>query len=178
MELQLVVSAEPDGEPQAFHFPDFERVVLGRGPDSPVPLDGPSLSREHIRFELRDDVLVVTDISSNGSWLNGRALEAGLPRDLKEGDEVGVPGYRIRPRLVAPEPEEPAAETEAVSVPEPQPAPAPSAAPPADPALHAAPPAGTSRGTPRQGLRLSALEWIVVLMIVAVLALIVVFFVY
>ena len=106
MELQLVVVAEPDGEPQAFHFPDFERLTLGRGPDSPVPLDGSSLSREHLRFELSDRTLVVTDISSNGAWVNGKSLGAGLPRDLKPGDEVSVAGYRIRPRLIGAEPEE------------------------------------------------------------------------
>lgn len=177
MELQLVVVAEPDGEPQAFHFPDFERVTLGRGPDSPVPLDGPSLSREHIRFELRDEGLFVTDISSNGSWMNGKALGAGVARAVKPGDEVGVPGYRIRPRLISPEPDESAVEetvTESNSTTEP--APEAMSAPSDDQTASERPAPEPPPASPDSPL--STLEWIVVAVAAAVLVLIVVFFLY
>jgi len=176
VELQLVVVAEPDGESQAFHFPDFERLTLGRGPDSPVPLDGSSLSREHLRFELSDGTLVVTDISSNGAWVNGKRLDAGLPRDLKSGDEVSVAGYRIRPRLTGAEREESSLD-ETVS----------DKAPPDSPpqaAADAATSVGPTSSEPPKGppsppaFRLSTLETVVVALAAAVLGLVVLFFLY
>lgn len=178
MELQLVVVAEPNGEPQAFHFPDFDRVTLGRGPDSPVPLDGNALSREHVRFELSAGALAVTDISSNGTWVNGKALGAGLPRELKSGDEVSVAGYRIRPRLTGTDREESSAdETVSDAAPPTKPPSSPTASTEI-PTTGSPPEPPETQPPPPPAFRLSSLEAIVLALALAVVGLVVLFFVY
>jgi pSer/pThr/pTyr-binding forkhead associated (FHA) protein len=81
---------------------------LGRGPESPVPLDGPSISREHLAFEVRDGRVLIADLSSNGSFLNGQRLSRGVAQQIVEEDEVAVGGYKISFRVVSePKPVEP-----------------------------------------------------------------------
>lgn len=91
-------------------------VTVGRAPEGPGPvalspyLDeriAPRISRSHLRLELRDGVVVATDLSSNGSVLGARTTGTQPPRlemmtrerpyplgewdvvELAEGVEVG-----------------------------------------------------------------------------------------
>lgn len=91
-------------------------LIVGRAPDGPdaVVLGpylteriAPRISRTHARLELRDGVVIVTDLSSNGSLLNVFAQRGATPRvetltrgkpcatgewdviDLAEGVELG-----------------------------------------------------------------------------------------
>ena len=104
MELLLFVFAGADEPPLQHRFENPERITLGRGPQSPVMLDGPAVSREHLTLDIRDGALWATDISSNGSWVNGRAMPGGAPQRLGPGDEVRVGDYTLRFRLEAVEP--------------------------------------------------------------------------
>ena len=82
-------------------------LTVGRAPDGPgaVVLGpylteriAPRVSRSHLRMELRDGAVVVTDLSSNGSLVNVRseagaparveAMVKGQPRTLGEWDGV------------------------------------------------------------------------------------------
>lgn len=100
MELELSIAIKDTGEVSVQRLPIEDRVVLGRGPESPVALDGPLISREHIAFELVGESLCVADLSANGSWLNGAQIQPGRGYPVTEADRVQVPGYEFRCVLV------------------------------------------------------------------------------
>lgn len=109
MELLILASLGADGPPEEYRLEDPERVVLGRGPQSPVPLDGPAVSREHLTLEVRGGALWGTDVSSNGSYFNGRTLTPGAPQLIGPSDEVRVGEHLLRFRVIddAPPPPDP-----------------------------------------------------------------------
>ncbi len=78
-------------------------VTLGRAADNAVPLGDPFCSSRHAVIRPTGDGFVVEDAGSkNGTYLNGRRLEA--PTALRTGDEIRVGGVRIvfdRPLSVA-----------------------------------------------------------------------------
>jgi hypothetical protein len=84
-----------------------ELVMLGRSPDDPdgISIGGylageaaQMISRNHIRLELRDDILLVSDVSTNGTVIRSRTspfavadevlLNGGPPYPLKPWDAV------------------------------------------------------------------------------------------
>jgi pSer/pThr/pTyr-binding forkhead associated (FHA) protein len=71
-------------------------VTLGRGPDSPVMLDGTGISREHFRLHSEGNGIFITDLSSNGTWLNTQRLTRGEPSPLTPADAIKIPGFEIR----------------------------------------------------------------------------------
>ncbi len=63
--------------------------VLGRDPHGAVPVVHPSVSREHARFTVSGDRVVVEDLGSkNGTFVGGARISG--PAELRSGDEVGV----------------------------------------------------------------------------------------
>jgi DNA-binding NtrC family response regulator len=59
-------------------------VVVGRVPPADVVVDDESLSRQHARFLLLDDGVMVEDMgSTNGTWVGGESIKASL---LTPGD--------------------------------------------------------------------------------------------
>jgi predicted component of type VI protein secretion system len=105
VELELSIETKDTGEVNVQRLPIQERVVLGRGPESPVALDGPLISREHIAFEIVGEILCVADLSANGSRLNGAPMQNGRRYPLTEADRVQLPGYEFRSVLVGAAPE-------------------------------------------------------------------------
>ncbi len=95
MELLITVKPEAGGEPRNVRLDFSHRLVLGRGPESPIPLDGGALSREHFAFVLENGALHVRDLSSNGTWLNGRRLSREQPWRVRAGDTVRISGYEF-----------------------------------------------------------------------------------
>jgi class 3 adenylate cyclase len=89
----LIISPGTDAE-RAVPVP--ERLFVGRecaGIDASrrLIIDRPKVSRDH--FELRADPLVGTtliDLSTNGTWVNGRRVERGEPLALSDGDRIEV----------------------------------------------------------------------------------------
>jgi predicted component of type VI protein secretion system len=71
-------------------------LTLGRGPESPLLLDGTGISREHLRLLAQGDGIFITDLSSNGTWLNGRRLTRGEPHPFTPADAITIPGFEIR----------------------------------------------------------------------------------
>lgn len=104
MKLQIILGSEAN--PAARQGYDFDLsagpVVLGRGPESPIQLEGTQLSREHLAFTAVDGVLAVTDLSSNGVWLNGQALPKKTSVLCGPFDEVRIAGYVMTARLLTP----------------------------------------------------------------------------
>ncbi len=90
---RLIISPGTDEERAV---PVAERLFVGREcagiePSRRVIIDRPNVSRDH--FELRADPLLGTaliDLSTNGTWVNGRRVERGEPLALVDGDRIEV----------------------------------------------------------------------------------------
>ena len=96
MELELSITSKEDGKVVISRLAVSGRVAIGRGPESPILIDGPLISREHFAFEVVNNQLSVVDLSSNGVWLNGYRLPTGQLYLVNEADLLSVPGYDIR----------------------------------------------------------------------------------
>ncbi len=72
------------------------RVLVGRGPDCLVLLDGQGISREHLAVESDDSTVFIMDTSSNGTWVNGKRLPQNGRSKVEQGDLIEVPGYELR----------------------------------------------------------------------------------
>ncbi len=116
MKLQIILSAEAAPELRQGYELDLEAgpVVLGRGPESPIQLEGTKLSRDHMAFHAIDGVLTLTDLSSNGVWLNGQPLPKKTPVLVGPLDEVRIAGYTMTARLLIPPPEPPRPEPQRI----------------------------------------------------------------
>lgn len=65
-----------------------EELLLGRGADCDLTLDDDICSRRHAKVELRDGVLVATDLhSTNGLYVNWRRVSCQV---LHPGDRLGL----------------------------------------------------------------------------------------
>lgn len=99
MEIHVSIVNKEDQSSREFRCRLDERVVVGRGPESAVPIDGPAISREHLVLEKGDaDVVLVTDVSANGCWINGARVPKSRRLPVQESDVVEVPGFEIRIR--------------------------------------------------------------------------------
>lgn len=96
MELELIVESKETGGTEKKRLPLAGRLTLGRGPESPFALEGTGLSREHLAFESGAGGVEVVDLSSNGTWLNGRRLQPGKRYPASGADRIEIPGYAIR----------------------------------------------------------------------------------
>jgi hypothetical protein len=66
------------------------RLLIGRLPDAGLTIDDPTVSRRHAEIFVHGDQTFVRDLgSSNGTWVNGRAI-AGEPQLLTGGDQLYV----------------------------------------------------------------------------------------
>lgn len=77
------------------HAEDFTgfTLVLGRGGESHILLQGHLVAPEHARFEAHDGALTVTDLSHDaGLWVNGARLSVS---PLHDGDEVRLGSVRL-----------------------------------------------------------------------------------
>jgi predicted component of type VI protein secretion system len=96
MEVAISVRSEESGALDTVSCTLDNALTLGRGPESPVPLDGTGISREHLRLHMEGSALFVTDLSSNGTWLNGRRLTRGEPQAVTPAEAIRIPGFEIR----------------------------------------------------------------------------------
>ena len=101
--VDLVLPASPaaDGHPTlVVHWPgrspaeyDLARpeMRLGRGPSNDIVLDYPSVSTQHLRFDIGLAGIQVIDLgSTNGTQLNGRFIPPHTPRPFALGDVVRI----------------------------------------------------------------------------------------
>ena len=62
--MKLQIQLQADGSPtavQQFEIPFAgDTIVIGRGPESPLPLEGSKLSRNHAAFGVANGALTVT----------------------------------------------------------------------------------------------------------------------
>jgi predicted component of type VI protein secretion system len=95
MQVAISVRSEETGALDTVRCALDTAVMLGRGPESPVQLDGTGISREHLRLHMEGNALFVTDLSSNGTWVNGRRLTRGEPQAVTSTEAIRIPGFEI-----------------------------------------------------------------------------------
>lgn len=72
-------------------------VRLGRHPDCTIQLDSNMVSRFHAQFVEQNSQIMLEDLGSgNGSFLNGKQLEASKPTALKDGDRIKLGPIKLR----------------------------------------------------------------------------------
>ena len=70
---------------------DFQntRVMVGRAPESDIRIDDILIARKHaVLFEEEGQWYLRDVMSTNGTWLNGKRLQAGEACLLHENDEI------------------------------------------------------------------------------------------
>ncbi len=99
LELLVLDPGESDLEPgQALGVAD--RGVLGRGGRSSVVLRDPTVSTEHAVVRRSERAWNVADLhSTNGTWVNERAVSGEVP--LEAGDVLRVGNVRLKVALRA-----------------------------------------------------------------------------
>ncbi len=72
-------------------------VRLGRHPDCDIHLDSGMVSRFHAQVVCEQNRILLEDLASgNGSFLNGRQLEANSPQELHNGDRIKLGPMKLR----------------------------------------------------------------------------------
>lgn len=100
MEVLLTITSRTDGSVREEKQEIGDGLVMGRGAEQGVLLDGPDLSREHLSLSQEGADIYVTDTSANGTWLNGTRLRKSVKSLVRPGDSIEVPGYLVNVRLV------------------------------------------------------------------------------
>lgn len=96
MQIDLIIRKESDPNPFTITCDLAERLVFGRSIGSPVNLAGSEISREHFALLARNGQVCVQDLSSNGTFVNGKPAAQKKPQKLSDGDVISVPGYEIQ----------------------------------------------------------------------------------
>ena len=123
-----------------------DRVTVGRAPDSDIPIDNVSVSRQHAEIFKTDDGWMVRDLnSSNGTFLNDERITQ--PQSLRRGDEISIGKFSLFFERVLGD--ESQAKTRKTLTPEEEGAEAEKAPEPASKPEPPAPPAGTPAGGTR-----------------------------
>jgi predicted component of type VI protein secretion system len=100
VEILFSVRSKADNSVHNLRHALTGRLVVGRVPDCALPLDGTGISREHLAFEHEDSGLFITDLSTNGTWINGKRVPTGRRCKVRDGDSIEVPGYEIRYQIL------------------------------------------------------------------------------
>jgi predicted component of type VI protein secretion system len=81
-------------------------IVIGRGSECNLRLSAPQVSRRHCFLRIGRDGISVTDLdSSNGTWINGQRIPAGVRRELTDGTQLSLGPVRfllhVRPETIS-----------------------------------------------------------------------------
>ena len=97
----LLTGETGDGNPVSVKIPGRllggDGAVIGRSPrNSTLLIDDRTLSREHARLFVDEDVLYLEDLgSTNGTRVNGRDLGAGAPVPVRPGDAIELGAVKV-----------------------------------------------------------------------------------
>ncbi len=95
MEILLSIRSKADSSTREVKSAIGDGLVIGRGAEQGVLLDGPDLSREHLVLTADGPNIFVTDLSSNGTWLNGTRLKRSVKTRANAEDLIEIPGYAL-----------------------------------------------------------------------------------
>jgi pSer/pThr/pTyr-binding forkhead associated (FHA) protein len=107
---RVTVESGPD-QGRELEISDFAKsYVIGRAPDSDLPITDNDASRRHVELARRGQHVCVKELGSkNGSELDGHRLEPGKETQLESAaDETMAPDESVEPPPVASDPEVPA----------------------------------------------------------------------
>lgn len=99
--LHLVTRRSPIGvageRREVTHLP----FSIGRAPDNDWTLPDPGrvMSKRHCRITANGETWLITDTSSNGTFLNGSTLDPEVPHALRNGDRVVFGAYEVEASL-------------------------------------------------------------------------------
>lgn len=95
MEVLLSIQSKSDGSVREIKREIADGLAIGRGAEEGVLLDGPDLSREHLLLTTDGSNVYVTDLSNNGTWVNGTRLRRSVKSRVRPEDSIEVPGYLL-----------------------------------------------------------------------------------
>jgi hypothetical protein len=102
--LTLVVIRSPGAPQRESHLVPGSRYSVGRDSDNDLVLReaGTQISRRHFVVFYRDGQWQLSDLSTNGTYLNkeSRPIGAGTPRTLSNGDRIRLGPYKIEVKLM------------------------------------------------------------------------------
>jgi len=98
MDVFLSITSTTDGGVQEVRYSLSASLVVGRGVEGGVLLEGPDLSREHLAFTSEGGSVYVTDLSVNGTWVNGKRLRKSVRQRVSPEDSIELPGYVLKYR--------------------------------------------------------------------------------
>ncbi|MBN2548156.1 MAG: FHA domain-containing protein [Anaerolineales bacterium] len=97
--VSLVIQAEGAEAMRALSLGKFDlsqqtQVIIGRDPNSYLPLNHPAVSFRHAMVYKQDSNLMVRDLNStNGTFINGQRITQPVP--LKSGDVIQIGPFRL-----------------------------------------------------------------------------------
>jgi predicted component of type VI protein secretion system len=74
---------------------DQDKITLGRTSQNDVQLTGMHVSGEHAWIARRGEAFELSDVSKNGTALNGEKLKSQRPHALRHGDRIAILDYVI-----------------------------------------------------------------------------------
>ena len=95
MDILLSIRSKTGASTQEVPCSIGNGLVIGRGAEQGVLLDGPDLSREHLVLTTDGTHVYVTDLSINGTWLNGTRLKRSVKSRVRAEDLIEVPEYAL-----------------------------------------------------------------------------------
>ena len=95
MEITVLTTAKENGASGSATLVLSDQIVMGRDPSSPIQLHGVGISREHFALINKDGSVFLQDLSSNGTWLNGKQLIKQGVEPIQNGDVIEIPGYEL-----------------------------------------------------------------------------------
>jgi hypothetical protein len=102
--LTLVVIRSPGAAQRESHLVTGSRYSVGRDPDNDLVLRdaGTKISRRHFVVGYRDGNWQLSDLSTNGTYLNreSKPIGAGTRRTLSNGDRIRLDPYEIEVKLI------------------------------------------------------------------------------
>src|SRR5215831_14084906 len=100
MEILLSISSTLDNSVREVKRSLHDGLVVGRGAEEGILLEGKDLSREHLVLTEEGTAILVTDLSVNGTWLNGKRLKKSVKARVHPGDAISISGYVLTYQLV------------------------------------------------------------------------------
>ena len=100
MEILISISSTLDDSVREVRRAVDDGLVVGRGAEEGLLLEGKDLSREHFVLTQDGTAIYVTDLSVNGTWLNGTRLKKSARARVRQGDSIAISGYVLTYRLL------------------------------------------------------------------------------
>lgn len=102
--MKLLLETIDNGKHSVFTELSERSYVIGRDLTADIPVANEALSRRHAIFLSYPSGWCIVDLhSTNGVWLNGMKLDAGVPAVLKDGDYIQLADMVWKVRCVLPE---------------------------------------------------------------------------